>query len=111
MRFALIDLLVFASVCGLGYVVWKAYLRRKAQSKLTKVAYFSGGPLNGTEEKLAKLPQEYLYTYDKPQMVKLVEGGKPEPVKTWFNAIYDHVGDGNYEYQGSVAAYPPPHYE
>lgn len=101
MRFLEIDGLAVLVIITISWVVYKVWVNRKARKLLTKVAYFSGGPLHGTEERLAKLPGSIHHVYDKPRMVKLVEGGKPEPVQTWYEAIYTHQGNGVYEYQGS----------
>lgn len=111
MRFLYIDLLVIIAVVFFAWVIYKKWVNRIEQSKLIKTAYFSGGPLHGSEQKLAKLPDEIPYTYDKPKLTKLIEGAPPEPVQTWYDAIYDHQGDGVYEYQGSVPSTHPPRYD
>jgi hypothetical protein len=102
MRFAIIDLLVLASIIGGLYVLYRTWASNQAAKLLTKTAYFSGGPLNASEEKLAKLPASIHHVYDKPRMIKLVEGSAPVPVQTWYEAIYTHQGQGVYEYQGST---------
>lgn len=103
MRFLAVDLLVILAVIGGLYVIYRYMIRHMELKKLDKVAYFSGGPLNGTQQKLLKFPRTYSYQYDRPRLIKSREGSvTPESVPCWYNALYQHTGLGVYEYQGST---------
>lgn len=110
MKDIVFELLFLLVVGGLVFVTLRVYEHRRLRSKMNQVAYFSGGPLDGVEQKLAKLPETYKYTYDQPRMVTLVEGQNPQPVKTWHEATYDHLGSGVYQYVGTQLSQTPVKY-
>jgi hypothetical protein len=103
MRFFAVDILILAAVFGGLYVVYRWMVQQRENKQAKRVANFVGGPLDGKNVRLRKLPKVYNYQYDRPQTVQSTEDNpKPEPIPCWFNARYERgVGD-QFDYKGSV---------
>lgn len=110
-RILSLDVIALAFVLSLLYVIYRSYMNQREQKSLKHVVYFSGGPLHGSQRRLAKLPPDIYHAYDKPRLVLLGEGKKPEPVETWYDAHYEHQGQGVYEYKGSIIRTDQAHYD
>lgn len=100
-RFIGIDVIVVVGVVVLAYLAYRSYMNGKKGIELHKVV-FSGGPLNNAAMELHKVTHLYKYTYDKPKLVNSDDKGNVEYVPNINEALYEHMGDGLYEYQGSV---------
>jgi hypothetical protein len=99
MRYLIIEVTALAVV---GLAIWYGYRTWLNSKEAMREAYFSGGPLHDHTEMMTKYTKTYLYTYNKPELMKANDQGIREEVSHYLNALYEHQGDGTYAYKGSV---------